>query len=191
MDGPVDLRAASRFLAERYGAGVQEVAALGAGDWSRAFSFRLGDRALVARFGRHRSDFEKDRAARAFDRPGLPVPAVIEIGEAFGAYYAISERRFGVFFEALDERQWQSILPALLRALDALRKVTAPGPGVEAAAVPAQQALVHHLARDGVLEAPATPARQDQIGLLELGETGIEVGDLRERAQDRQVEIAA
>lgn len=129
MDEPVDGRAAARFLAERYGASAAGVAELGGGDWSRAFSFRLDSRDLVARFGAHLEDFVKDRKAMAFARPALPVPAVLEVGEALGGFYAISERRFGVFLEALDEPGWRSLLPALLGALDALREIQSPGSG--------------------------------------------------------------
>ena len=128
-DESVDGNAAARFLAERYGGSAGDVAALGGGDWSRAFSFRLGDRDLVVRFGRHGEDFLKDRKAMAFARPGLPVPAVLEVGEALGGFYAISERRFGVFPETLDERGWRRLLPALLGALDSLREVPPPGGG--------------------------------------------------------------
>src|SRR5438067_6932031 len=86
---------AARFLAERYGRSAGSVAALGGGDWSRAFSFRLDNRDLVVRFGRYLEDFTKDQKAMAFARPDLPVPAVLEVGEALGVFYAISERRFG------------------------------------------------------------------------------------------------
>ncbi|MFN3651055.1 MAG: phosphotransferase family protein [Armatimonadota bacterium] len=127
----IDLEAASRFLASRFGAGVTDLAPLGAGDWSRAFSFRLGGRELVARFGRHREDFEKDRQAMAFRRPDLPVPELLEIGEIPDGFYAVSERHFGTFLEAMDARAWRHALPVLLRALDALRAVEPPGRGVE------------------------------------------------------------
>lgn len=130
-DEAVDQQAAARFLAARYGPGAGSVAGLGGGDWSRAFAFRLGDRDLVARFGRHREDFLKDQQAMAFARPALPVPAVLEIGEALGGFYAISQRHFGIFLESLDERQWQRLLPALLGALDALRAIEPPGSGVD------------------------------------------------------------
>jgi hygromycin-B 4-O-kinase len=128
---PVDRDAAAGFLAERYGPDVQGVAELGGGDWSRAFSFRLGDRDLVARFGRHVEDFIKDQQAMAFARPELPVPAVLEIGEALGGFCAISERRFGLFLESLNERQWRSLMPALLCALDVLREIPPPGSGAD------------------------------------------------------------
>ncbi|HVE93983.1 MAG TPA: aminoglycoside phosphotransferase family protein [Acidimicrobiales bacterium] len=123
VEGPVDVAAAARFLNERYGSGVKGVAELGAGAWSRAFAFRLDGRDLVARFGQHRYDVESDEQATSYAGPDLPVPAVLEIGEALGAFYCISERHFGVFLETLDHAGWQRVLPALCRALDALRAV--------------------------------------------------------------------
>ena len=99
---------------------------LGGGDWSSAFSFRLDDRDLVARFGRWRDDFEKDQAAMVFAGPDLPVPRVLEIGDAFDGAYAISERHFGSFLEELDAEGFRRVLPALLRALDAMRMVPVP-----------------------------------------------------------------
>jgi hygromycin-B 4-O-kinase len=131
MHKSVDRPEAARFLAERYGTRAGRVAELGGGDWSRAFSFRLDDRELVVRFGRHREDFIKDQQAMAFARPELPVPAVLEVGEAAGVFYAISERHFGAFLETLDERAWRNLLPALLRGLDALRQIQPPGSGVD------------------------------------------------------------
>jgi hygromycin-B 4-O-kinase len=122
-DEPVDRQAAARFLAERYGPSAGSVSELGAGDWSRAFSFRLDHRDLVARFGRHREDFVKDQKAMAFARPELPIPMVLEVGEALGGFYAISERHFGLFLDGLDERQWRNVVPALLHGLDTLRAV--------------------------------------------------------------------
>jgi len=131
MNRPVDVTMAAGFLAERYGPGVVDVAELGAGDWSRAFSFRLGNRDLVARFGKYEEAFRKDQKALAFAGSDLPVPAVLEIGEALGAFYAISERHFGVFLETLDAPGWRAVLPALLRCLDSLRAIAPPGSGLE------------------------------------------------------------
>ena len=131
MDESVDRNAAARFLAQRYGRSAGSVAELGGGDWSRAFSFRLDNRDLVVRLGRHLEDFTKDQKAMAFARPELPVPTVLEVGEALGVFYAISERHFGVFLETLDEREWRNLMPVLLRGLDALREVTPPGSGAD------------------------------------------------------------
>lgn len=119
--GAVELADASAFLGSRFGNRVTQVAELGRGAWSRAFSFRLDDHELVIRFGQHRVDYEIDRRAMEYATPDLPVPAVIQIGEAPGGAYAISERRYGRFLESLDPAGWRRLLPALWRALDAMR----------------------------------------------------------------------
>ena len=125
---PVRLDEATAFLNERYDGRAQDTAELGGGAWSRAFSFRLDGRHLVARFGPHGEDFTMDLQAMAFAGADLPVPVVIEVGDALGGAYAISERHFGLFLENLDEPQWRRVLPALLRGLDALRHLPAPSP---------------------------------------------------------------
>ena len=126
MRTQVGLDQAAAFVAERYAGRADKVAELGGGDWSRAYSFELGGQPLVARFGEYGEDFEKDRAAMMFAGPDLPVPAVLEIGAAFGGSYAISERHFGAFLESLDRPRLERLMPALLRALDALRLVPVP-----------------------------------------------------------------
>jgi hypothetical protein len=124
---PVLLGDAAGFLAERYAGRARDVSELGGGDWSRAFSFRLGGRDLVARFGPYGEDFARDQQAMAFAGPDLPVPEILETGRGLGGAYAISQRCFGVFLETLDEPRWHRLLPALMRGLDALRHL--PGPG--------------------------------------------------------------
>jgi hypothetical protein len=119
--GAVELANARAFLGSRYGSRVSEVAELGRGAWSRAFSFQFDARELVIRFGQHRVDYEIDQQAMRYATPDLPVPAVIEIGAALGGAYAISERRHGRFLESLDAESWHRLLPALWRALDAMR----------------------------------------------------------------------
>jgi aminoglycoside phosphotransferase (APT) family kinase protein len=119
----VDLTEAEMFLREHYDGSARGCEPLGGGDWSRAFAFRLGPSSLVVRFGMYREDYMKDRQAMTFAGPDLPVPHVLEIGDAFGGAYAISERHFGVFLETLDEPRFRRLLPALLRGLDALREL--------------------------------------------------------------------
>ncbi len=123
---PVLLDEAAEFLGGHYAGRARDVSGLGGGDWSRAFSFRLDGRDLVARFGLYGEDFARDQQAMAFAGPDLPVPQVLETGRALDGAYAISQRCFGVFLETLDEPGWRRLLPALLRALDALRYLRAP-----------------------------------------------------------------
>ncbi len=117
---PVSLESACAFLAERYGA-VADVTEAGRGEWSIAYGFRRDGGHYVVRFGRHRDDFEKDRLAAAFAAPHLPIPQVLELGEAFGAYYAISERVFGDYLDQLDGAAMRATLPGVFATLDAIR----------------------------------------------------------------------
>ena len=155
MRQPVGLGEAAGFLAERYAGQARDVAELGAGDWSRAFSFRLDGRDLVARFGQHGEDFARDQQAMALSGPDLPVPPVLETGSALGGAYAVSERRFGVFLETLDADRWRRLLPALLRGLDTLRDAQALAAGEPAGgAAPARAGGWREQLRAGLEDHP-------------------------------------
>lgn len=110
-----------QFLAEQFDPAVRDVAPAGAGAWSRAFSFRRGDEALIARFGSHGDDFAKDRYAFRYRTPGLPVPEVLAVGPAFDGFYAISRRVQGVPLEAVAADQWPTALPSVVALMEALR----------------------------------------------------------------------
>ena len=118
-----DVQQISRFLTLRFGSSVRDVSPLGAGQWSRAFSFDTDNSRLVVRFGDHDEDFTKDRIAASWQQPGLPVPKFIDMGEAFGTFYAITERAEGKFLDRLTRTEVAEVLPSLLRVLDALRQV--------------------------------------------------------------------
>jgi hygromycin-B 4-O-kinase len=117
----VDLSRAQAFLAARFDGEASNVAPLGVGEWSRAYAFRQAGRDFVIRFGLHGDDFARDRLAAAFAGPDLPIPAVLELGEAFDGYYAIAGRVYGGYIDDVDEAQMRGLLPALLAALDAMR----------------------------------------------------------------------
>jgi hygromycin-B 4-O-kinase len=57
----------------------------------------------------------------------LPVPRILEVGEAFGGYFAISERMTGDFIERLDGDRMRKLLPSLFGTLDAIRNVDVSG----------------------------------------------------------------
>lgn len=116
-----DTDQAATFLAARFSGAASDVAPLGAGVWSRAFAFRRAGRDYVIRFGLHGDDFARDRLAAAFAGPALPVPAVLELGEAFDGYYAVADRVYGSYIDDVDAAQMRRLLPALFAALDAMR----------------------------------------------------------------------
>lgn len=125
MERPaVDQAAAAEFLATRFGNGVGNVvAAPRQGAWSRAFFFRHDGRDLVIRFAEQAWNFEKDRMYAVHSSPDLPIPRVLEIGEANGSAYAISERVYGDILEELDVDRMLRTLPSLFGALDAMRGI--------------------------------------------------------------------
>jgi hygromycin-B 4-O-kinase len=121
----VRLDQAKQFLSARYS--PEQVAHLGAGEWSSAFVFDHHGRRLVARFGRHLEDFRKDQVAATSFGASLPIPPVLEIGEAFSGYfYAISEWAGGDPIDRLSEPVLRAAQPLLLDALDRIRSAPPP-----------------------------------------------------------------
>jgi aminoglycoside phosphotransferase (APT) family kinase protein len=115
------------FLASHLGASVTDVELLSGGSWSAAYGYRVGDRELVLRLGSNPEWFAIDRDAMAYAREGLPVPAVLDIGDAFGGAYVISERHRGRFLESVGVDEADVAGPTLMRLLDALRSVADDG----------------------------------------------------------------
>jgi hygromycin-B 4-O-kinase len=118
---------AQRFVTARYGRRATRLRLLGAGEWSHAYAFTLDDQDAVIRFGRHGEDFLKDQVMAAYSSPDLPIPAVRETGRAAEGYFAVSDRAPGQLLNDLDGVGMRAALPSLLRALDALRALGAPG----------------------------------------------------------------
>jgi hygromycin-B 4-O-kinase len=121
VTAPRDEAGVAAFLAGRLGGDVGDVVPIQQGEWSRAFFFRQAGRDYVVRFGAYLEDFAKDRLAVQFRAPDLPIPSVLEIGEAFGGHYAISERLLGEYVDGVDEPRMRALLPSLFAALDAMR----------------------------------------------------------------------
>lgn len=125
--GSVTLQQATNFLLSRFGDEVRDGSFIGRGEWSVAYAFRRGDASYVVRFGALDEDFRKDSLAARFADPALPIPNIIDIGEAFGRHFAISERAAGGFLDELDLEQMRAMLPALFAALDAARAADLAG----------------------------------------------------------------
>jgi hygromycin-B 4-O-kinase len=117
----VQLPQAQTFLAERFGIDDAAVEYVGEGAWSRCFAFSHNGGELVARFGRHLDDFQRDRIASRFAARALPIPQVIEIDEAFDGWYCVSTRARGTPLEQLEQGEWNLTAPSVLAMLDALR----------------------------------------------------------------------
>lgn len=124
MERPaVDLAEAATFLHTRFGGVSDLVVAPRQGAWSRAYFFRHDGRDLVIRFAENAANFEQDRRFAVHASPDLPIPQVLEIGEANGASYAVSERMRGDILEELDAGRMRRTLPSLFGALDAMRAI--------------------------------------------------------------------
>jgi hygromycin-B 4-O-kinase len=117
----IDAAAAQRFLAEQFDPQARDVAPAGVGAWSRAFSFRRGADELIVRFGSHGDDFAKDQRAYRYRAPGLPLPEVLAVGLAFGGFYAISRRVWGVSLEHVEAVAWRATIPSVVALLEGLR----------------------------------------------------------------------
>jgi hypothetical protein len=112
------------FQAVRFGA-VEELRPLGGGFWSSACSFSHAGRELVLRFGANKDWFEAEGAAMAFSSPELPVPEVVEIGDALAGAYVISVRHYATNLEDVRPDQSDAAGPplgSLLAALFAMPK---------------------------------------------------------------------
>jgi len=118
---PLEITEIESFLHTHFKQTVSDVAPLGKGEWSQAFSFRNLDNDYVIRFGLYSDDFKKDQIAAAYTASDLPIPKVVEIGQALGRSFAISERAFGNMLDGLDEPQMVQIVPAVFQMLDAIR----------------------------------------------------------------------
>jgi hygromycin-B 4-O-kinase len=116
------------FLADRYGY-VDDVVVLQAGAWSSAYAFVADGRELVVRIGPHRADFDKERIAATWCEPGLPVPDVLDVGDAFDAHYIVSERRHGTKLADLPSSRVPAAMGHLFEVLAAMRRVDLPGIG--------------------------------------------------------------
>lgn len=117
----LDDAGAAAFLSRRFGMGVSGVVEIGRGAWATAFGFEFDGAERVARFAEQADDFAKDGIAAGYAAPDLPIPRILEIGEAPGGFYAISERAYGTHLDALDEAGMRAALPSLFAMHDAMR----------------------------------------------------------------------
>lgn len=118
---PVNLEQVRRLLNYRYSQELFDLEFIGEGAWSQCFGFKLDDEDLVIRFGYYATDFHKDRQASAYSSFDLPIPRVVEIGQALDRFYAISDRYYGVPLESLDAVEWVAVVPSIVKMMEAIR----------------------------------------------------------------------
>lgn len=111
---------AETFLTKYYDSPIH-VELLGEGAWSRCFGYQHNVQELVIRFGNYVEDFEKDRLAYRHVADHLPVPQVLDIGQAYDGYYAISTRVTGAPLENVTKAEWPTLVPSVVAMLEALR----------------------------------------------------------------------
>jgi len=125
----VTLEGARHFLSQRGGPPARDVRPLAGGEFSRAYAYRQGARALVVRFSADGTAFEKDRLAHALCAGlGLPIPPVLEVGSHAGGSYAISPLLPGVLVQDVDRATALALVPPLLDALHRIWPVDIAAP---------------------------------------------------------------
>lgn len=112
---------ATAFLLARFGGDASAPTRVGRGEWSKAYSYSVAGTGYIIRFSSLNEDFEKDRIAARYGSRDLPIPPIIELGEAFDGFYAISERVAGGYIDEVDNRRMRALLPSLFAVLDAAR----------------------------------------------------------------------
>jgi hygromycin-B 4-O-kinase len=120
---PLSFADVQSFIRGHYGDRASHLEPLGSGAWSKAYALELDGQEVVARFGAHGEDFAKEQVMGEFSSTQLPIPKVLEIGEAPGGFFAVSERVYGEFLDELSESDMGAVLPSLLSALDAVRDI--------------------------------------------------------------------
>lgn len=118
---------AERFISDRYGDRAGTLTLVGAGEWSQAYAFSLDGQELVVRFGGYGEDFAKDRLMAEHSSAALPIPRVVELGDAPGGFFVVAERAHGEFLDNLDGAGLRTVLPSLLTALDHVRGIDVSG----------------------------------------------------------------
>lgn len=111
------------WLANIYDGAVTEIAPISGGFWSAAYTYRVGEDEFVLRLSDMPDGFAIDAAAMQFTTPDLPIPEVLDMGEALGRHYAISRRHRGRFVEDASLEDADAVGRALERLLAALRSV--------------------------------------------------------------------
>lgn len=144
------------WLQARYADAVTDLAPIGGGFWSAAFTYRVAGADYVVRFSDMAEGFAIDQLAMQFRSDALPIPIVYEVGEALGHHFAISQRHFGRFLENVSPDHAAAVGPAFDRLLAGLRAVpgSAEMPVNWYAEQPDPTATWHAWLRSGLVDHP-------------------------------------
>ena len=127
MERPSDNKpsnaAVAEFLGRYHGRPVDGLESLGGGFWSAAYGYRVGLDELVLRIGDTPDGFLADQRAMAWGSEALPVPDLIDVGQALGRWFAVSRRHHGRFLEEVAASEAAVLGPTVVGLLAALRGV--------------------------------------------------------------------
>ena len=118
----VPLAEVEAWLTQKLG-DVTGLSLIPGGFWSTAYSFCSGGRDLVLRLSDLGEGFAFDQAAMQFRSDVLPIPDVLETGQALGHEFAISQRHFGSFLEKAPVESANAVGDAIADLLCAMRAV--------------------------------------------------------------------
>ena len=111
------------FLAERLGGEVRQLAAVGHGEWSKAFTFEHQGSEYVVRFSTFEDDFAKDRLAARFASKNCPFRRCWTWAGSSTASMPFRRGQPGRTWMRSIAPTLKLSLPALFNALDAARGV--------------------------------------------------------------------
>ncbi|MCP4419775.1 MAG: aminoglycoside phosphotransferase family protein [Chloroflexi bacterium] len=114
----------SAWLNGQHNAEIGDLISLSGGFWSSAYAYRVRKQDFVLRLSDMAEGFAIDKAAMRFNSPNLPVPNVVDTGEALGLNFAISERHYGRFIETTSGDEGSAVGNALETLLAAMRAVS-------------------------------------------------------------------
>lgn len=113
------------FLRSQFGANPSPATLLGAGMFSQAYAFDVGEKHYVVRVSECLKDFHKDAFAHAhFAFASVPIPRVIRIERLDATHYAcITERCPGRTLKDKQNANDAQIVPSLFDTLDAIHLI--------------------------------------------------------------------
>jgi hygromycin-B 4-O-kinase len=117
--------AAALSAAEKTIGGGFELSAIPGGDDSQVFRLQRGDCSFILRLNRSAAGFQKDEFVyRRFARPELPIPGIIQLGQAEGEFFCLSEAAPGRTLQDLSPHELTCTLEPAARALGAIAEST-------------------------------------------------------------------